>query len=73
MNNYNNNILNSSIIQKNDDKSKSNETLEEKYLLLLNENKDYIELIKKLEDEKKTLKYKIINNLLNNKMKKAKR
>ena len=71
MNNYNNNILNSSIIQKNDDKSKSNETLEEKYLSLLNENKDYIELIKKLEDENKTLKYKIINNLLNTNMNSA--
>ena len=71
MNNYNNNLINSTIIPKKEEQEKSNITLEEKYLSLIDENKELKEIIKKLEDENKSIKYNIMNNLLNTDMSSA--
>ena len=76
MKNYNNNLKNSTLISKKEEKEEENikancTTKEERYLSLLNENKELKEIIKKLEDENKDLKYNIINNLLNTDMSSA--
>ena len=73
MNNYNNNLKNSTIISKEEEKenTKLSCTMEEKYLSLIEENKELKEIIKKLEKENKDLKFNIMNNLLNTNMSSA--
>ena len=71
MNNYNCNLMNSTLIPKKEEQSKSKFSLEEKYLSLIDENKELKEIIKKLEEENKNLKYNIMNNLLNTNMSSA--
>ena len=70
MNNYNNNLKNSTIISKEEEKenTKLSCTMEEKYLSLIEENKELKEIIKKLEKENKDLKFNIMNNLLSLKL-----
>lgn len=66
MNNYNNNLINSSVLNENIKiSSNSNNSIEAKYLESLTENKKKEEIIKKLEQENKDLRYNITNNLLN--------
>ena len=61
MNNYNCNLMKSTLIPKKEEQSKSKFSLEEKYLSLIDENKELKEIIKKLEEENKNLKYNIMN------------